>query len=179
MKTLTYGVSKIETINQKGQVIETTEPIIKTFVITISRKFPSYHPLKGQFTNFNSGIVSGKKKHTIRGNYEFWKKRIDLINAGLARLSVREWIDKPYFSKQVELFNYGAGEVGIQQINLFIDTLGNNKGLGAWVAVDQEYKPIDVKQLIKNDGLEIQDFYDWFKKPLQNPCIIHFTDLRY
>lgn len=73
---------------------------LKTYVITISKKFPGYHPRKGDPTYFSSGIVSRRKKHTIRGNYALWKKRFDEIAAGRAKLSLREWIGKPYCSKQ-------------------------------------------------------------------------------
>lgn len=153
---------------------------MKTYVLTISRKFPSYHPRKGQTTDFGFNIFHLIKKHTIRGNYEFWKKRIDQVNNGKAKLSVREWTGIPYYSKQSELFNYGKGEVGIQPLDLFVDTLGKTKGIGAWIKEDEfERRNINAGELIKNDGLTMQDFFDWFRKPIKNPCIIHFTDLRY
>lgn len=153
---------------------------LKIYVITISKNFPCYHPKKGIATEFRYKIERKDKKHTVRGNYALWKKRIDEVNAGLAILSVREWTGKPYYSTQTTLFTYGAGEVGIQPLDLFIDLIGKNKAIGAWVKIDEfERRLIDTTELSKNDGLLIQDFYDWFNKPLIDPCIIHFTDLRY
>jgi len=153
---------------------------IKTYVITLSKRFPSYHPRKGQNTDFGPKVYHLDKRHTIRGNYAFWKPRIDAINRGEAILSVREWIDKPYYSKQTELAVFGKGEVGIQPLDLFVDRLGKTKGIGAWIKEDEfERRNIDACELVKNDGLSMQDFFDWFRKPIDNPCIIHFTDLRY
>ena len=52
-------------------------PKIKTYVITVSEFFPKTHNKSGLPTGFIDKIGSKIKKHTIRGNYELWKKRID------------------------------------------------------------------------------------------------------
>ena len=62
---------------------------MKTYVLTISKNFPSTHSKKGTPTNFFYKIKSGDKKHTIRANYELWKKRIDEVNEGKAIISLR------------------------------------------------------------------------------------------
>lgn len=155
---------------------------IKTYIITLSRFFPVTHPRKGEPTDFIDNFIKRKKKHTIRGNYALWKKRIDEINAGNAVLHVKYWIGRPYHKPgQAIIQILEKGEVGIQPIILFIDRLGNNKGIGAWVKTDDQFeaKNINAGDLIKNDGLSMQDFYDWFHKPIEDPCVIHFTDLRY
>lgn len=153
---------------------------MKTYVITISKVFPSYHPKKGIATEFRYGIEIKRKKHTIRGNYAFWKKRIDEVNNGNAILCIREWTGKPYYSPQTTLFTFSKGEVGIQPLNITVGWFGKTKGILAYIPLeDFETRLIDVKQLVANDGLDLQDFYDWFNKPLENPCIIHFSDLRY
>lgn len=153
---------------------------MKTYVITLSKTFPIYHPRKGEPTNFALHYIKKIKKHTVRGNYEFWKKRIDEVNAGNAKLELRQWSGKPYASKQVTLDILFKGEVGIQEIGLAVNWFGKTRGIHSYVRLeDFESRLIDARELIKNDGLDIEDFYNWFNKPLENPCIIHFTDLRY
>jgi hypothetical protein len=146
---------------------------MKTFVITISKTFPSYHHRKGEPTYFNSGLTLRRKKTTIRGNYKFWKRRVDLINAGEAVLSVREWIGKPYFSKQQELMQFT--KVGIQKCDVEF-----YKGYG-FITIDDrlKYDVLTVISVITNDGLTTEDFAAWFKYPIIDGCILHFTELRY
>lgn len=149
---------------------------MKTYVITISQNFNSKHPRCGEKTNFAVSIINKKKKHTIRGNYEYWKKRVDKINAGKAILSVRIWLGKPYCSKQMQLFQFE--KLGIQKINLNISDDAGSAVIEMYI----DGKVVDNNtglNVIKNDGLEVQDFIDWFPKPLIGGCILHFTDLRY
>ena len=87
---------------------------MKTYVLIISESYPETHPKTGKKTHFKQQIESGLKIHTIRGNYDVWKKRIDEINKGNAYLSVRKWTGKPYCSKQEELFTFD--KLGIEII---------------------------------------------------------------
>lgn len=48
---------------------------MKTHVITLSHSFPATHKRKGEPTNFKEAFLSRSKKHTIRGNYNLWKKK--------------------------------------------------------------------------------------------------------
>lgn len=59
------------------------EKPLKTYVITVSVNFPKKGKSIPKPTGFKKKILSGEKKHTVRSNYEFWKKRIDEINAGV------------------------------------------------------------------------------------------------
>lgn len=155
---------------------------MKTFVITLSKQFPSYHPRKGEQTNFLQKLINGEKKHTIRGNYEYWKKRIDAVNRGEGILSIRQWIGLPYKKPgQKEVLRLGKGEIGIQNINILeVVKMGN---FGYQVIIDENIDFYgdgeDEAPLYENDGLDEFDFYEWFKYPIKNGCIIHFTDLRY
>ena len=62
----------------------------KKYVITLSQVFPVTHIRKGEQTGFKDkflaaiGKAEGKwlKVHTIRANYDLWKKRFDEIEAG-------------------------------------------------------------------------------------------------
>ena len=90
---------------------------MKTYVITLSKKFMKGHPKAGNPTNFINGFISHDKIHTIRANYSLWEKRIKEIEAVKAILSIRVWEDKPYRSRQIELAMLSCiDNVGIQKI---------------------------------------------------------------
>ncbi len=98
-----------------------------TYVLTLSQTFPANHPRAGEETGFIPkffGAVNGlpcfhPKKHTIRGNYELWRKRFEKINKGEAVLSIRKWVGKPYGlgSKLVEVKRLGREDgIGLQKM---------------------------------------------------------------
>lgn len=142
---------------------------MKTYVLIVSQTFPANHTSCGKYTWFPKKIKSGDKIHTIRTNYRFWKKRVDEVNKGNAVLSVRFWTGKPYNSKQQEICKFY--KLGIQKISI----------LSNYIEIDKIPKnsPHIGSTLSANDGLSLQDFNDWFRKPVKNGCIIHFTDRRY
>ena len=160
---------------------------MKTYVLTVSRYFPTTHKRAGEPTHFVEKLLAGQydknkdtqadfdreiffecrnpKIHTIRQNVELWKKRISEIQKGNAILSIRYWSGKPYNSKQVE----------ICQLNRF-------SGIGLEEVVIPCMNDIDsIKQLAMNDGLSLEDFEEWFKKYdlSKSLAIIHFTAFRY
>jgi hypothetical protein len=160
---------------------------MKTYVITLSRYFPAKHSKAGEPTQFRDAFYAGQvfnrgseclyvrpKLHTIRANYPLWEKRIKDIQEGKAFLSVRQWSDKPYRSKQIEIARLTtANGVGIQKLCF----LGDNFNGGY---IRNGAYPSD-KILAKNDGLSLADWEEWFRgydlsKPL---AIIHFTKFRY
>jgi hypothetical protein len=156
-----------------------------TYVITISTDFPRTHIRKGEKTNFYALILRGVKKHTIRGNYELWRKRFDKINQGKACLSIRQWDGKPYNSKQTELIKlWKIHGIGIEKITfqeMIITTqealiTKSKEGMHIW-------KPSisNISTLSMNDGLALEDFKDWFKSYdlSKEMAIIHFTNFRY
>ena len=175
---------------------------MKTHVLLLAKTFPAKHPKAGQPTYFkekmHNGLLWDKgenvgyslnpsyaipggiqlKLHTIRANYERWKKIIDEVNRGEAVLSVREWSGVPYRSTQVEIFRFTKDDhLGCQKLEIrsydydpvFWGLLVENR---AFVS----------KYLMANyDGLIKQDWINWFKlcdlsKPL---AIIFFADFRY
>lgn len=168
------------------------------YVLMLSKAFPVTHPRKGEPTDFRTKLLSARyrqegetlytasdgkcKLHTIRGNYDLWRKRFDEIEAGRAYLSVRQWEGKPYASKQVEIMRlYKEDGIGMQSLCF----AGNNS------KKDRElHRPIvggttevDYRKLAANDGLSLQDWEDWFTTgdyDLSEPMvIIHFTKFRY
>lgn len=177
---------------------------IKTFVITVSKVFPATHKRKGEPTYFPYKIINQKvidgiltdstslgiagfckeygvstKIHTIRANYPFWKKRIEQVQNGEAVLSIRYWSGKPYNSPQVEVINLTKDDgVGVQRIEFYED----KDGIPCinYPLVGNYSEPV-ITSISKNDGLNHNDFKEWFKGyDLSEPmAIIHFTLFRY
>lgn len=161
--------------------------LMKKYVITLSKVFPSTHPRAGEPTMFSKNAFRWPsvtdepgtfyKIHTIRANYEFWRKRFEKIAAGEAFLSVREWVGKPYGkgSTQREIARLTREDgIGIQKLE-FKD-IGN--GFNAAVI---DGKPWPREILASNDGLSLQDWRNWFRDyDFSEPmAIIHFTKYRY
>ncbi len=144
---------------------------MKTYVLIISQFFPKTHSRSGSETNFEESIESGIKKHTIRGNFDFWKKRFEKINSGEAVLSVRCWTGKPYKDPQKELFRFSKKDcIGIQKIQ--------HKEEG-WF-VDDELTDLTTEVVSGNDGLSENDFLEWFKgHPKEEMVLINFSHFRY
>ena len=149
---------------------------MKTYVLTLSKVFPATHLRKGEPTGFRAAFRK-TKLHTIRANYPLWEKRIAEVQRGEAVLSVRQWLGKPYCSKQITIATLTAEDgVGLQQLT-DLDT--NAYGFYPCVRVDK--RNIDKLLVAQNDGLSLIDWLSWFKnydhtKPL---AIIHFTNFRY
>lgn len=175
---------------------------IKRYRLSISRTFPMTHPRKGDDTFFiekikrkqcnmfldeccnNDCNISGEgiKLHTIRGNYPRWEKIMADVQAGRAVIELFYWSDKPYRSTQVVFVTLDKNSgCGVQELDL---SVFNMFGL-CMIMFNTEYsrgaRQISTKSLIKNDGLSVQDFRDWFKKAdlSESMAIIHFGKFRY
>lgn len=144
---------------------------MKTHVLLLAKNFPANHPKAGTPTQFFTKIIREEKKHTIRANYDLWKRRIDNINAGKAILSIREWTAQPYRSPQRELCV--MKRVGLQKLEM--TPLG-------WF-VDDYDSDFTTQDFAAHDGLSFLDFSDWFRGKIsidmEPMAIIHFTDFRY
>jgi len=163
---------------------------MKTFVLSVSGVFPITHKRKGQETLFIGKIKAvvypdnpnnfgwmNAKIHTIRANYELWKKRIEQVQKGEAILSIRYWSGKPYNSKQVEICQLDKDSgIGVQKLDFDHAQFIYPR---VW---DINYQlPVIVEEIAKNDGLSLEDFKEWFKKYdlSESMAIIHFTKFRY
>lgn len=176
---------------------------MKTYIITLSKQFPAGHKRVGEPTFFKERFLSGqecklcppknthkcypecnecamncipKKYHTIRANYPLWVKRIAEVERGEACLSIRQWTDKPYRSKQVEIARLTKDDgVGIQRLHF------PEGDIASPIVRGSRFCMVDLEVLSRNDGLLYSDWYRWFKKyDLTKPmAIIHFTPFRY
>lgn len=145
---------------------------MKTHVLMISTHFQKDHPRQGEETHFKEKILSGTKIHTIRDNYDFWEKRIKEVMSGDAILSVRQWIGKPYWSKQKTIIDLNKDSgVGIQRL-ISTEIFG--------IDIDGITDRDNLNELAAYDGLSLEDFKSWFEKSSCRPlAIIHITNFRY
>lgn len=168
---------------------------MKTYVITLSKRFPAGHNRAGDLTFFHEALsnalhnteatltvddtddtsikIYGRKIHTIRANYPLWDKRIAEVERGEACLSIRQWTGKPYHSKQVEIARLTKEDgVGIQRLEFVNGKLGMPR-----IGIVYQRK----NEIALNDGLSFEDWENWFKNyDLAQPmAIIHFTKFRY
>ena len=162
---------------------------MNTYVIMLSHTFPAKHPRKGEQTNFEYQILNavlgehnmsiglpqyGMKLHTIRSNYELWRKRFKQIEAGKACLSIRYWTGKPYHSKQTEICKLTRDDgIGLQVLNFYNGCLQQ--------PIISSGMTINAELLAKNDGLSFESWQDWFRKSdlLKPFAVIQFTKFRY
>lgn len=161
---------------------------MKTYYLTLSQVFPSTHCRAGEPTEFEAAFNAGqdtpkgdafcryKKLHTIRSNYEFWRKRFEKIAAGEACLSIRQWVGKPYGkgSTQREIARLTREDgIGIQKLNII--------GCTTIHPMYADGHSVDAEQLAHNDGLTLPDWRNWFEgyDLTEYLAIIHFTKFRY
>lgn len=162
---------------------------MKTYYLTLSKSFPKDLPNAGEPTNFENAFFSGQglqrsckhnKIHTIRANYEFWRKRFEKIEKGEACLSIRQWVGKPYAKGSIQreicrLTNKQG--IGIQKIEIVRAT----KDLFMVYIDGKLIESNKINSIANNDGLDFSDWFNWFagydlNKPM---AIIHFTKFRY
>lgn len=157
---------------------------MKTYVITLSKTFSVKHPRVGAPTNFRPLYEKGAKIHTIRANYDLWENRFEYIASGDAKLSLRQWSEKPYSSKQ-ELVKdlYCNDGIGLQKLIFVNGDISKPRIVlpPNLFQPEEELLPVRLDQLALNDGLTLKDWLDWFKEyDLTKPmAIIHFTKNRY
>lgn len=174
---------------------------VKTYVLTLSARFPAYHPKAGQPTGFDDAFRRGRqrdrcrqqhecigcgecvgliKNHTIRGNAVLWEYRAEKVNNGEAIISVRQWTGKPYNSPQIEIGRLTS--LHVQRITLGVSD-GSHQEPYAYVDSKDTTKTVSVSRLAENDALELTDFVRWFqlhrRKEPYHGAILHFTNKRY
>ena len=144
-------------------------------VVTLGKYFGPKHPRKGQETGFKDKVTDGRKVHTCRSNYGYWRAKIEKITATGGVLSVRQWSAKPYRSPQEVITEIPAGIVGVQKLELrrekcvvnhYAEAQLDDKPIISVVYYDYEAKvdglPVPLEILAENDGLTVDDFKAWF-----------------
>lgn len=157
-------------------------------IITFSTSFQTKHPRKGEPTFFVEKIFSGLAenfpdwrmpkdftKYDWHTYYNNRRHKIHTIRQGSRfkageKFSPRIWSEKPYMSKQI-IF---SEDLTITHIDRFEFNRYH-------FILNYERIEFDDERLITiaaNDGLNVQDFVAWFKKPFIGQ-IIHWTDYKY
>ena len=155
-------------------------------VLTFSRTFPSYHPRKGQPTYFVEKIWKflwdneKSNYNPLNGYFQYYdaafpteyfdiKENIHqhtpkghTIRAGHRwkvgdKFSPRVWSGKPRATKQITI----APDIEVKKVfDVNIEITG---GIAFSFFIDRKNIPTDeVVRLAKNDGLEVNDFLNWF-----------------
>jgi hypothetical protein len=171
---------------------------MKTYPITLAKKFQRPHPQTGEPTNFKERILNGfnheykndrgliypAKIHTGRENYALWEHRCKEVNAGRAVLSLRQWSDKPYRSKQTSM-GLELTQVTCQKLEVII-YYANLNHLGpttlAHIRIDDNLlNTIQMMSFIQSDGFDdAVDFMHWFGWKNWEGALIHFKpDFKY
>lgn len=158
----------------------------------LSKRFPAWHSRAGQDTDFGPEFIAARKKlpcynrkiHTIRGNYELWRKRFEKIKAGEAVLSIRQWVGKPYregsYQKELARLTKYDG-IGLQKLGI---TIVKDKNIGNSISLridDNNVSCMKIFRIAENDGLPLVDWCEWIEKynNTDDLAIIHFTKFRY
>lgn len=151
----------------------------KKICLTLSRVFPKTHRRAGEPTGFSDKLASGAKKHTIRRNYDLWQLNAEKMQRGGYALSIRQWTDKPYRSKQREIYVQNE-PIRVQKVAMHYDSKNDN------INVSVEHTLVDAEYIAKNDGLSLEDFKDWFFGSIRhkedahfNGVVIHFKPFSY
>lgn len=141
---------------------------MKSYIMSIEKRFPDFHKMKNQPTNYKQLILSGHKIHTIRSKILYWSNIIEKIINKEGYLSLREWEGIEYESRSVEFLKvYECGTELIQKIN------------GKWILVNSK-KEINEFHLAENDGLNLRSLNYYYPNPYSlQMLIIHFTAFRY
>jgi len=121
-----------------------------------------------QFVNEAGNDLKPGKIHTIRQNFEYWRKFEG------KELALFLWEGKPYKSKQ-KVFCVKK-IVNVQEI-----ILNYNTSFYLSIKDMSINKQIDTGFLGKNDGFDyLFEFVRWFEKyPFGKMAILHFTEFRY
>jgi hypothetical protein len=130
-----------------------------------------------RFVDFEKSDLKIGKIHTIRRNFNYWKKFEG------KELALFTWEGKPYHSKQkVFCVKRLVSVQPIMKAHCIVDFWTVNIH---GYSPDTGYKFENVKQikndiLAKNDGLPYEDFIKWFYPyPFDIMAILHFTDFQY
>jgi hypothetical protein len=123
----------------------------------------SFNP---RFVNEAGDDLIQGKIHTIRQNFDYWKKfegrDVELFT----------WEGKPYQKGSKQKVFCVKPLVCVQKVT-------KSEVADFWLSLEDK-NPIPIVVISKNDGLDKTDFIDWFiNYPFGEMAILHFTDFRY
>jgi len=132
----------------------------------------SFNP---RFVNETGNDLIPGKIHTIRRNYEFWKKFEG------KEVALFYWEGKPYSSRQ-KVFCVKK-IVSVQEVEFTKHDTGSFVLFLRYTGPEYGYQRVERNVLAINDGfIDENEFVAWFGKKEYKPgkmAILHFTDFRY
>ena len=148
-------------------------------VILLSSKFFPSHFRAGEETGFRGKVLDGRKRHTCRRDYAYWKERITTLQEKNGTLCLREWTAiLPGSSRQEDIMEVPAGTYSVQPLLLKRD--------GFRFIAEVEGHPVKLEELARNDGLTPEEFTAWFIPAFDEAgknelsfAVIQFTAFRY
>lgn len=87
-------------------------------IVTLAKVHTSPHPKAGQPTRFAEMVKTGRKIHTCRDNFPYWKAKLDSLKDNGGTLCVREWTGRPYRSPQGNIIELDANLVEIERLDI-------------------------------------------------------------
>lgn len=147
-------------------------------VIMVAKTFMKGHPLAGEPTWFVQKILHSflppqykpatqvgypKKFHTIRKGNRFKVGEI---------VSLRTWEDKPYRSKQQEF-----ARPTVKKIWTF--KIFRSPNFILYEIAGEAVTLAKLKRIAENDGLELEDFQNWFDKDFIGQIICWTENINY
>lgn len=155
-------------------------------VVTLTKKYFNGHPRAGQPTNFAHLVLSGKKIHTCRHNYDYWSKKIDTLKDAGGMLCIREWSGKPYRSPQSTIVEIPSELVHVSKLEITRTRITHPIPSYVYTATVNR-KWVSILAIARNDGFSnIYDFesfieptFDRYKINVAHFAIIHFNEFNY
>jgi len=149
-------------------------------VLTFSRTFPKYHPRNGEGTCFIQKILKSilpiDTDSQVAGfDLRDYEPKFHTVRAGNRwkvgdKFSPRVWSGKPYASKQIAI----APDIEVKKVFRIV-----TDGV-LWYIDNQPAISEKIKCVAKNDGLEYEDFLEWFKmKPFIGQIICWNENIKY
>lgn len=126
-----------------------------------------------RFVNNKGDDLIPGKIHTIRRNYNFWKKFEG------QRLGLFYWSETPYRSEQVLFAEKTL--IKVERIYKATDGITPGSPFSIYRHPNSEYfEQLLIDELAANDGLAEKDFIQWFKKyPDGVMGVLHFAEFEY
>lgn len=165
--------------------------------VILSKVFFPEHPKAGEETHFKESVINGTKKHSCRGNANYWQEHLSSAQKAGRDVSIRQWEGKPYRSKQGTILDVPAKLCDIQRVSIAVSSptprllQDRDKKAIFWEGLTftgwlNSKEQIDLNEVAKNDGLTPEDFaafiFPVFKQRQSRYltfAIIHFTTFRY
>lgn len=155
-------------------------------VVTLTKKFFNGHRRAGQPTDFADLVLSGKKIHTCRYNYDYWAKKIKILKDAGGMLCIREWSGKPYRSPQSTIVEIPSEFVHVSKLKITRIRIKHPIPSYVYIAVVNK-KWVSILDIARNDGFSniydfesfIEPIFDRYKINVAHFAIIHFNEFNY